>query len=243
MKLHYVLLCVLMIGNNAFSMLAGVEALAANPAVQQLAAPAIEALVSHETNTFAHSSFFNNLVGHSHADQASSALQTIIQGAPAILQQAPGIIQAIEQPSAAAAPQLPQLPAANLQQAALGLALQAAQQTETNLQNNPSRKAQILRILIGLCAAGFAAADLTVTYVYSQKSTDSGQKATTGVFSAGTDLGILSFGGYQAYLGFVNWDSAAKQKDAAVATQLVRGHLAQLAQPAAPTPSAIRQTV
>lgn len=243
MKLYYAILCVSMIGNNAFSMLAGVESLAANPAVQQLAAPAIAALVSHETNTFAHSSFFTNLVGHSHADQAASALQTIVQGAPAILQQAPGIIQAIEQPSAAAAPQLPQLPATNVQQAALGLALQAAQQTETNLQNNPSRKAQILRVLIGLCAAGFAAADLTVTYVYSQKNTNPGQKATTGVFSAGTDLGILSFGGYQAYLGFANWDSTAKQKDAAVATQLVRGHIAQLAQPAASAPAEAGQSV
>lgn len=230
MKLWHLFFCISIIGNNSGAMLAEAAALAANPTVQQLAAPAITALVAHETNTFAHSSFFTNLVGHSHADQASTALQTLAANAPAILQQAPAIINALEQPSSAAAPALPQLQAANAQQAALGLVLQAAQNTEQNLQNNPSSKAKVLRVLIGLCAAGFGAADLAVNYLYAQKTNDSttGKKVTSGIFSAGTDLGIFTFGAYQAYLGIVNWDAAAKQKDAAVATQLVQGQLAQV---------------
>lgn len=238
MKMNYLVLVGLLMSADALGMLAvaeaGAAALAANPTVQK----AVKDIVSHETDTFAYSSFFSNLFGHSHSDQASSALQTLIENSPAILQQVPAIVQAIENPSVAAAPGLPTMPAANPQQAILGLVLQEAQQAEQRLQTNPSRKAQILRILIGLCSAGFAAADLTVTYVYSQKNTDSGQKATTGVFSAGTDLGILSFGAYQAYLGFVSWDNTAKQKDAAVATKLIQGHIAQLAQPAGSAPAA-----
>ncbi|CAN5119413.1 hypothetical protein BH09DEP1_BH09DEP1_1870 [soil metagenome] len=81
---------------------------------------------------------------------------------------------------------------------------------------------------------GFAAADLFTTYFYSVKNTNAGQKATTGVFSVGTDATILTTGAYQLYLGISNWDNKAKAADAQTATTLVAAHpVVQAAVPAA----------
>lgn len=232
MKIESLILVSLLFGANIFCMMEQVAIQAAEGVAVQLAGPLISSLASHASTAFHNSSLFSNPLSNSdsHSSGVVSALQTV---APLVAAAAPGLIQLAEQHSSSAA-SVPILPANNVQQAALGLALQAAQQTEQDLKNQPSTKARVLRILIGLGAAGFGAADLIVNYLYAQKSDDTttGKKITSGVFSAGTDLGIFSFGAYQAYLGIVDWDNATKQKDASVATKLVQGHIAQLTQSA-----------
>lgn len=232
MKIKGLILVSLLLGTNVLGMgQIGLEV--AEAAAGQLAGPLISSIASHASSSFHLSSFFSNPASpsDSHSSGVIGALQT---AAPIVAAAAPGLIQLAEQHYSAPTT-VPTLPANNVQQAALGLALRAAQQTEQDLQNNPSPKARILRILIGLGAAGFGAADLIVNYLYAQKSDDTttGKKITSGVFSAGTDLGIFSFGAYQVYLGIVDWDNAAKQTDASVATKLVQGHIAQLAAGAA----------
>lgn len=183
----------------------------------------LETVAKNEANIFAHSSLFNSLVAHAHGAQVVTALESLT----------PQLVTEATHLTSGQAPALPTLTTANPQQAAIASALQAAQQVENNLAANPSKKAMVLRIVIGLGASAFAVGDLIATYVYAQKSTNNGQKATSGVFSAGTDLSILSFGAYQTYLGITNWDAKAKQNDAAVATKLIQGHIATRAQPVA----------
>ena len=115
----------------------------------------------------------------------------------------------------------------------VGQVLTAAQNAENTLATNPSVKAKVLRILIGGGMAAVGAADFITNYVYTQKDTATGKQATSWTLGSPIDLGLITGGLINVYLGIINWDTKAKQADAAAATALVKGHLAQLAAPAA----------
>ena len=123
---------------------------------------------------------------------------------------------------------LPPLENNNPQQAEVGAILQLAQQAENYTKASSGTGAILCRVVYGLLFAAFGAADLATNYGYinpSHSHQSSGQQATNGVFSAGTDLGIIGTGLYQIYLAATSWDNKQLQKDAAVNNALVQQHL------------------
>lgn len=183
------------------------------------------------TSTFAHGSILSSLsslFSHSHASAvqtqlaalASAAVAQSGAAAPASGKAAASMLNAIGS--------LPQLPAGNATQSSVDQVLQLAQNVETQTASNTSVKAKVLRLAIGAGITLFAAADLTVNWLYSRDNsqTSAGQKASGAVFNATTDLGILGAGAYQVALGIMNWDNQAKANDAAVATKLIQAHAA-----------------
>lgn len=201
------------------AVVAGVEALAENPAAQQL----LETVAINGVNTFAHSSTFSTLTASSHGSLVSTALKTLTAAA------------AQAQAGSAAAPASPASGVAaanNPNQAALNAALQSAQQVEQSLAANPSPWAKVLRIGGGLLVAAYGVADYTVN-AYTQNNTDTSKKATSYSLGAPADLTLITGGFYNVYLGITNWDTKSKQADAATTTHLIQGHIAQQSAPAA----------
>ena len=193
MKLRYLFLSLMIAHNNASAMLGVIEAAAANPEIDAL----VETLGATAFNTFAHSSTLASLTNNSHSSQVVAGLQAV----------APQVGSAVSA-TIASGGALPALPANNATQQALGLALNAAQQAETSLAANPSVKAKVCRILLGACMASVGAADLITNYVYTQKATEDGKKATSSVLGTPIDLTVMGvwlisslFGHYQLGYG------------------------------------------
>ncbi len=248
-------LCVLVISNSlrametvaATAVVGGLETLAIEKISSAALAELKELITKSESAIFHPSSIFS-LSSHVHPHDVLQAIKKVKQASKAPVRQS-DIKHEIELPTLGkntSAPKrgvdlisaaqdieggmggLPSLEDNNPQQAEVGAVLQLAQQVEKNTQASSGTAAILCRVLYGLLFTGFGAADLATNYGYinpSHSHQSNGQQATNGVFSAGTDLGIIGTGLYQIYLAATNWDNKQLQKDAAVNNTLVQKHL------------------